>query len=180
MLQSYFDDLEVMEQTLQVAYPWVSKYEARYYSHIFHDFSKQYGVDWTWYPAMIKVESHWNHMLISNKKARGLTQTIPKCAVAQAKRLNIRYKEGFTEWNEINNIVMGTDYFSQGFVKGSDYAVRRYIGGPGFKSANDTNQIKIDKYSKEVKNEQAKIDSLFQEHEKLFYISKGITSSLKR
>lgn len=180
IMQAYFDDLEVMEQTLRVAYPWVSKYEAKYYSHIFYDFSRQYNIDWTWYPSMIMVESRWNHMLISKKKARGLTQTIPKCALAQAKRLNIRYKEGFTEWNEINNLVMGADYFSQGFSRGSDYAVRRYIGGPGFKNADDTNKVIIDNYSKEVKNEQIKIDSIFQEHEKLFYISKGITSNLRR
>jgi hypothetical protein len=171
----YFNTLDMMKKTLEVAYPYISSFEAKYYSHMFYDKATEFKVDWAWYPSTIRAETNWNHTLISKKKARGVMQITPICAIHQAERLQIPfYKEGYTEWNEINNVIMGIDYLSQGFVKGEEYAIKRYIGGDGFKNASDTNKIVIENYSKEVIAEQAKVDSIFQEHAKLKYIYKGV------
>lgn len=173
-LHTYFRTLDVMQKTLSVAYPYISKYEAKYYAYMFYDLSFSYKIDWSWYPATIRSESNWNQCALSKSKARGLTQMVPICAKSQADRLNMDYEEGFTEWNEINNIIMGMDYLSQGFVKGDTFAIKRYIGGAGYRLAADTFQTIISKYAADVQAEQKKVDSIFQEHEKVSYIYKGV------
>ena len=168
-LNTYFNELDIISKTINISYPVVSEVEAKYYAKIFYDISKQYNIDISAFPALIRIESNWNPTLISSKKCRGLTQIASVTAADGCKKFNINYKEGTTEWNEIINVVIGLDYFSSRYQrKGLDYAIRSYIGGDGFNEASEKNSEYIEKYTKEF----------YQEYKKVNYIHKGVEYEL--
>lgn len=131
------DQIDRMTKTLSVHYPHLSWYETHYYSVVFYDFSKKYGVPWEIYASMIRIESNFNPTIRSSKGAKGLTQVLESTAKAECKKLDIEYIEGQTLWNDLLNLVIGLTYLSEGISElGIEDGVRRYIGGPGFDKGN--------------------------------------------
>ena len=159
-------ELLCMEKTMLVAYPRLSEYEAKYYSIIYIDMACKYGVDWKWFPAMMWIESRFNPTAKSEDDAHNLTQVIEPTLKIQCDKLGIKYKKN-TKWHDIHMMIAGIDYLCQGFEKGEEYAVKRYIGGPGYKkAAKESDQEDIKAYW----------DSVSTEANKVKYIYRGIIS----
>ena len=163
--------LENMQKAILVSYN-LTTYEARYYSFIFDDFSRKYNIPWEVFPALIKIESNFNPGVLSKEHAKGLTQVLEATGRIQANKMGIPFTEG-TLWNSVLNIVIGFDYFSEGYaekVKGTTqdsalkHAMRRYVGGPGYISVNsEIKEYKI---------------SLWDEYQRVSYVYKGILCQL--
>ena len=163
--------LDNMQKTITLCYGLTS-YEARYYSIIFDDFSQKYNIPWEVYPALIKIESNFNSGVMSKQRAKGITQVLESTGKIQADKLGIPFNEG-TLWNCVLNMVIGFDYFSEGFIERIDstsmelslkHAIRRYCGGPGYAQINPDARI----YVKEYKS------TVWDEYLKVAYIYKGI------
>ena len=165
------EELKSMQKTLTVCYN-LTPYEARYYSFIFDDFSQKYNIPWEVYPALIKIESNFNSGIMSKQRAKGITQVLESTGKAQADKLGIPFNDG-TLWNCVLNMVIGFDYFSEGFAEKIDstsrdlalkHAIRRYCGGPGYDKIKSDARI----YVKEYKS------TVWDEYLKVSYIYKGI------
>lgn len=163
--------LDNMQKTLEVIYN-LTPFEARYYSIICNDFSEKYKLPWEVYPALIRIESNFNSGIMSKEHAKGMTQVLETTGRVQAGKLGIPYNDG-TLWNCVLNMVIGFDYFSEGYVEKKDslskeealkHAMKRYCGGPGYANSNPDAKI----YVKEYKT------TLWDEYLKVSYVYKGI------
>lgn len=163
--------LETMKKTLMVCYN-LTPYEARYYSFIFDDFSQQYKLPWQAYPAIIRIESNFNPGVMSKERAKGIAQVMEATGRGQAEKLNIPFDDG-TLWNSILNMVIGLDYFSEGYAAKVDsipadsalkHAMKRYCGGPNYFRLNDSARIYVREYKTTV----------WDEYERIRYVYKGL------
>jgi soluble lytic murein transglycosylase-like protein len=164
--------LNNMQKTVEVIYN-LTPYEAHYYSIIFYDFSERYKIPWEIYPALIKIESSFNSVVLSKEHAKGMTQVLESTGRLQAEKLGIPFN-GNTLWNCVLNMVIGFDFFSEGYAEYIDsttqekalkHAMKRYCGGPGYSQISST-KAKI--YVKGYK------DSLWEEYQKVSYVYKGL------
>lgn len=156
-----------MQKTLMVSYN-LSKYEARYYSIMFDDFSTKYDVPWEIYPATIWVESNFRTTLVSTEKAKGIGQVLEGTAKTISNQIGIRYKEGETLWNEILNMAISLTYLSQGVQKGGvNHGIKVYLGGPMYK-ANEKQSETVGTYLSNYHGD------VLREFLKVKYIYKGI------
>jgi hypothetical protein len=164
-------ELNNMQRTVEIIYN-LSPFEARYYCFIFYDFSKKYNIPWEVYPALVKIESGFNSGVMSKERAKGMTQVIEETGRTQAKKLGISFNEG-TLWNCVLNMVIGFDFFSEGYSEAIDsvppetalkHAMKRYCGGPGYNHINDSAKIYVKAYK----------SSLWEEYLKVSYVYKGI------
>ena len=158
--------LACIQKTLEVSYP-ISVYEARYYSVIFDDFSKQYNIPWEIYPAIIRIESNFKPDLASKTGAKGLTQVLEGTGKLMATKLGIRYETNRTLWNEFLNVAIGFNYFSQGVLEkdslkaGLKHAIRRYLGGPNYSILNQTSQVYVGEYQTTIEKEFIKLQYVY-------------------
>jgi soluble lytic murein transglycosylase len=179
--QTYLENsrkLKAMQQSLVIAYG-ITKWEARYYSYIFYDFSKHYGLPWEIYPAMIRVESNFRTTLKSDKDAKGISQVLESTAAEVAQKIGINYVNGETPWNDLLNLVIGVTYLSDQIStgNGSDdekikHGIKCYLGGPDYLRKSVSNQntnTYLANYSTTV----------WQEYVKLSYIYKGVYADAK-
>jgi soluble lytic murein transglycosylase-like protein len=164
-------ELNNMQKTVEVLYG-LSPYEARYYSMIFYDFSKKYEMPWEVYPALVKIESCFNSGVLSKEHAKGMTQVLESTGRHQAEKLGIPFNEG-TLWNCVLNMVIGFDFFSEGYAecigsttqeKALEHAMKRYCGGPGYNNIKPDAKIYVRKYK----------SSLWEEYLRVSYLYKGI------
>ena len=65
--------IERMQKALIISYG-LSKYESKYYSYIFDDFSSKYKIPWEAYAALIRIESNYRTDLQSKDGASGIAQ----------------------------------------------------------------------------------------------------------
>jgi len=163
--------LVCMQKTIEITYN-LSSYEAHYYSIIFDDFSQKYKVPWEAYPALVRIESNFNSGVMSKNRAKGMTQVLENTGKAQAEKLGITYNDG-TLWNCLLNMIIGFDYFSEGYIEKKDslsknnalkHAMKRYCGGPNYAIARQDAKA----YVKEYKS------SLWDEYIRVSYIYKGV------
>jgi hypothetical protein len=184
-LQSFHDsvykvenDLADIRKTMIVSYPRLSQWEARYYAPIFRDFCTEYDTPFPLVIALFGVESGYNPSLISSAGCRGLGQLGAAAASDECKLLGIEYKEGFTEWNEIHNLVLSMNRFCSRYRdKGHVFAVKSYVAGNSFhitEKAGGKNAKYIKEYTQLVEKEELKVKNMLQESTKLMYIYKGI------
>lgn len=159
-LKNFHSTIEVMAKTLQIEYN-ISLPMAKYSSYIFYDFSQKYKLPWEIYASCVKIESGWNPTLVSSSKARGLMQLIEGTAKARAAKLGIKYSVGVTEWNDIENMVMGCDYLSEGYDTSNGF--KKYIGGENWKQTTDSKHVEtMDKYSLDAKIEFRKLELIYK------------------
>lgn len=160
----------IMEKTLAVCYK-LSKWEARYYSIYFNDFSTHYGIPWEIYPAVIKIESAFKTSLISKKKCKGLMQLKEETGKEVAEKIGINYVPEQTLWNEFLNLPLGCTYLST-MIKdmGLSAGVRAYLAGPAYQQIpiNEENKEYIEKYS----------ECVFSEYTRLTYTYRGALAEL--
>lgn len=163
--------LNNMQKTVEVIYN-LSSYEAHYYTMIFYDFSEKYKLPWEVYPALIKIESGFNSGVMSKERAKGMTQVLESTGKYQAEKLGISFNEG-TLWNCVLNMVIGFDFFSEGYAeyidsstqeKAQKHAMKRYCGGPGYSFINDSAKVYVGTYK----------NSLWEEYTKVSYVYKGV------
>jgi soluble lytic murein transglycosylase-like protein len=161
--------LDNMQKTVMFCYGLTS-YEARYYSIIFNDFSQKYNIPWEVYPALIKIESNFNSGIMSKQRAKGIAQVLESTGKIQADKLGIPFNEG-TLWNCVLNMVIGFDYFSEGFTekiesttveKALKHAIRRYCGGPGYAQINPDARIYVKEYKSTVWDEYLKVSYIYK------------------
>jgi len=165
-----------MEKTLHIAYG-LSHWEGKYYSVIFYDFAESTGVDWEVYAALIRIESNFRTTLKSEGGAKGIAQILEGTAEEVCKKLDIKYVENETLWNDLLNLVIGLSYFSDGYVVSNEtthqakitHAVRRYLGGPDYKKNIKVNE-KTKNYIGNYKT------SVMKEYKRLIYIYKGVVA----
>jgi soluble lytic murein transglycosylase-like protein len=140
--------IECMTKTLMILYG-ISKWEARYYSIIFFDFSENYKIPWEIYPAIIRIESNFRTNLTSDKKAKGLMQVLESTASEECKLLGIKYVNDRTLWNDICNIVIGCNYLSRMIKEnGIEDGIKAYLGGPGILKSKNIS-VENNRYIKE-------------------------------
>ena len=163
--------LDNMQKTVQVLYN-LTPYEARYYCFIFYDFSEKYKLPWEVYPALVKIESCFKSGVMSKQKAKGMTQVLECTGKSQAEKLGIPFDES-TLWNCVLNMVIGFNFFSEGYAESADsnsqevalkHAMKRYCGGPGYSKINDSAKIYVSNYK----------SGLWDEYLKVSYVYKGI------
>jgi len=163
--------LENMQKTILVCYN-LTPYEARYYSFIFDDFSQKYNIPWEAFPALVRIESNFNAGVMSKERAKGMTQVVEATGRSQAQKLGIPFNDG-TLWNCVLNMVIGFDFFSEGYTEKIEtmhgdsalkHAMKRYCGGPGYATINPDARL----YVKEYKT------TVWDEYQRVKYIYKGI------
>jgi hypothetical protein len=163
--------LENMQKTLLTLYN-ISPYEAKYYSYIFDDFSQKYNLPWEAYPALIRIESNFNSGVMSKDRAKGMTQVLESTGKTQAQKLGIPFNEG-TLWNCVLNMVIGFDFFSEGYAEKINetskdsalkHAMKRYCGGPGYATINPDARVYVKEYRM----------TLWEEYLRISYVYKGI------
>jgi len=162
-----------MEETLRIAYDFLSTYEAHYYSVIIHDFAKKYDMPWEIFAALIRIESNFDPTVKSEKDAKGLIQVMEATGKAVAEKIGIRFKENKTLWNDILNACIGFSYFGEGYEEkvseGKEvaliHAVKRYLGGSNYSKKSD-HKVYIQEYKL----------TIWQEYRRLIYIYKGVCS----
>ena len=163
--------LNSMQKTVEVLYD-ITPYEAKYYSIIFDDFSQKYNLPWEAYPALIRIESNFNPGIMSKSRAKGLTQVMEVTGKTQAEKLGIPYND-YTLWNSILNMIIGFNFFSEGYAEKIDsvsqdealkHAMKRYCGGPGYMKSNPDARL----YVKEYKM------TLWDEYLRVSYVYKGL------
>jgi soluble lytic murein transglycosylase-like protein len=169
--------IEDIQKTLLVAYPYVSKYEAKVYSITMDEYSEKYKIPWMLYCALLKIESSFNINAESPVGAKGLTQVMEGTGRHIAEKLEIDYKENRTLWNPILNMNIGFTYLSETFdstqVCGRDslgeyivadsclhHVIARYNGGPAYKKSI-SQQDNIKQYVKDVINEYRKLKLIY-------------------
>lgn len=135
LLKVYQDrDIRIqrMERTLTTHYE-LSWYEAHYYSIIFDDYAQKYKAPWQIFPAILRIESNFDPTVRSQRDAKGIAQVLEPTAKELCGKLNIKYENSKTLWNEILNLCIGFTYLGEGIQQmGMERGVQRYIGGPGF------------------------------------------------
>ena len=173
-LKEYKDEdlkIECMTKTLVAAYN-LSKWESHYLSTIFYDFSKNYGIPWEIYPAVVRIESNFKGTLVSPKGAKGMMQILESTAKPVAADLGIKFKESETLWNDFLNVVIGCTYLSNNIQKmGLESGVKGYLGGEAFHETIKKNE-EAKKYISEYKT------TVWKEYKMVCYIYKGIICQL--
>jgi len=74
--------------------------------------SRKYGVGSDMIYAVIRTESAFDPMALSDRGAMGLMQLLPSTAREVAVRLNIRWTDDRILWDPMTNLEMGTFYLS--------------------------------------------------------------------
>jgi|SRR5215471_21736451 len=74
--------------------------------------SRKYGVGSDMIYAVIRTESSFDPMALSDRGAMGLMQLLPSTAREVAARLNIRWTDDRILWDPMTNLEMGTFYLS--------------------------------------------------------------------
>ena len=74
--------------------------------------SRKYGVGSDMIYAVIRTESAFDPMALSDRGAMGLMQLLPSTAREVAGRLNIRWTDERILWDPMTNLEMGTFYLS--------------------------------------------------------------------
>lgn len=164
--ESEADTLAYIQKMMVVSYPQITKWEAKYYSYIIRDFSKEYKTPASLMVALIGIESGWSHVAISPMGCKGLGQLSVAAAKDESRNIGIKYKEGVTEFHEIHNLVMSFNKFcSRHESKGRDFAVMSYIGGDSFAktlSKKGSNAKYIKHYDAIIEKEEIKIKKILR------------------
>ncbi|HEU5179166.1 MAG TPA: lytic transglycosylase domain-containing protein [Candidatus Polarisedimenticolia bacterium] len=72
--------------------------------------SRKYGISAEMIYAVIRAESSFNPMALSDKGAMGLMQVLPSTAREVAARINIRWTDERILWDPMTNLEVGTYY----------------------------------------------------------------------
>lgn len=72
--------------------------------------SRKYGISPEMIYAVIRAESSFNPMALSDKGAMGLMQVLPSTAREVAARINIRWTDERILWDPMTNLEVGTYY----------------------------------------------------------------------
>lgn len=72
--------------------------------------SRKYGISAEMIYAVIRAESSFNPMALSDKGAMGLMQVLPSTAREVAARINIRWTDDRILWDPMTNLEVGTYY----------------------------------------------------------------------
>ncbi len=72
--------------------------------------SRKYGISAEMIYAVIRAESSFNPMALSDKGAMGLMQVLPSTAREVAARINIRWTDEKILWDPMTNLEVGTYY----------------------------------------------------------------------
>ena len=173
-----------VERTLAVSYEFLSKYEVRSYADMFINFAEETGVPWEMFAAIVRIESNFDPSQKSSKGAIGMAQVLESTGKATAKGMGIKFKEGVTLWNDALNMAIGFTYFNEGYQKhlsengdtvaALQYAIRRYVAGPGAAS-NMPKQSKSFDGGMEVRQYVSEYkETIWQEYRKLHFTFKGV------
>jgi len=94
--------------------------------------SRRFGVDSDMIYAVIRTESAFDPMAISDHGAMGLMQLLPSTAREVAAQLNIRWTDERMLWDPMTNIQMGTFYLSTLLTRfdSVEVALAAYNQGP--------------------------------------------------
>jgi len=173
-----------MERALLLCYN-ISQYEAHYWSIVYDDFSDKYKTPWELYPAITRIESNFNPLLISDMNAMGMLQTLRATAIGVAKRIGIKYNDT-TPYNALLSQIIGFTYLSEIIQKsGIDEGIRSYIEGPDGKNCTTAKNYKKsvakerEKLRKKIKESEEKTEQCHRELNILTYLYKGVRDSLK-
>jgi soluble lytic murein transglycosylase-like protein len=121
--------LKDIERTLKIAYN-LNEFEARYYSLIFDDLSRRHDIPWELIAAVIWIESKYNASAVSLMNCMGLMQLKGTTAEEMCDSVKIDYYHDIV-WNDILNLVLGTEYLACDYhKKGLQYVLKKYVGGP--------------------------------------------------
>lgn len=155
-------------KTIILAYG-ISEWEAFHYAIVFDQYSVYYQIPWEVYAALIRVETNFNPTLTSKAGCRGLMQVKESTAEEIAKKLNIKYREKRTLFNEFTNIAIGSFYLSENILKKNSikHGIKCYLGGPDY-LRSVKNNAETFTYVKEYKTRVSK------EYEQLAYMFRGI------
>lgn len=161
-----------VERTLSLAYEHLSKWEIRHYTRLFLDFSKENGLPWEAYAALVRYESNFDPTQRSVSNCYGMTQVLPSTGKRLADSLGIRWRGTETVlYNDLLNMVLGFTYLSEGYKmalsegherpEALQYALKRYVGGTGdpikIKRKTKENQIYVKEYKTSVWQECKKL-----------------------
>ena len=174
--------LDNMSRSLIIAFS-ISKWEAKYYSIIFDDFSQAYDIPWEIYACVFRIESNFLTTLISKSGAKGIGQLLESTAKELCERLDIQYVNSQTLWNDLLNMILSCYYLSEGVCdsayKDSSidckliHGVRRYLGGPSY-HINVKKNKQINNYVMDYKT------TVWKEYNKLKFIYKGVVADDKK
>jgi soluble lytic murein transglycosylase-like protein len=94
--------------------------------------SRKYGVQSDMIYAVIRAESSFDPMALSDRGAMGLMQLLPSTAKEVAARLNIRWTDERMLWDPMTNLEMGTFYLSTLLTRfdNVEVALAAYNQGP--------------------------------------------------
>jgi soluble lytic murein transglycosylase-like protein len=118
-----------IERTLKIAYN-LNEFEARYYSLIFADLAWRHDIPWELIASVIWIESKYNTSAVSLMNCMGLMQLKSTTAEEMCDSVKIDYYHDIV-WNDILNLVLGTEYLACDYhKKGLQYVLKKYVGGP--------------------------------------------------
>lgn len=159
-------------KTIVLAYG-ISQWEAFHYAIIFDQYSVYYHIPWEVYVALIRVETNFNPTLTSPAGCRGLMQVKESTGEDIAKKLDIRWKEKKTLFNEFCNLAIGSFYLSENIrkKKSINKGLKCYLGGPDYLKSIKENAETFT-YVKEYKTRVSK------EYEQLSYMFRGKVDEL--
>ncbi|MEN6616582.1 MAG: lytic transglycosylase domain-containing protein [Syntrophorhabdus sp.] len=102
-------------------------------SRTLYETSRQYGIDYRLILALMKIESNFQHDVVSPKGARGLLQIKPSFAKFVARDIGIEWNGNQTIDDPDNNIKIGIRVLSEFVHRFNDVAtaLRAYNMGPG-------------------------------------------------
>lgn len=134
--------IEDMTDVLTQSYD-IDSLRAHYYSVLFDDMSRKYGIDWEWYAAIMRMESNFVATAKSKSRppAKGIMQVKESTLRAMCDSLGIDYSPDTTVWDDISNILCGSHYFSlHAKKKGPEHGVKVYLGGRDYMRTIKANQ----------------------------------------
>jgi len=174
--------LDNMAQSLIIAFN-ISKWEAKYYSIIYDDFTQRYEIPWEIYACIFRIESNFKTTLKSNEGAKGIGQILESTGEELCRKLDISYVENQTLWNDLLNKILSCYYLTEGICdsvyKDSTievkllHGVKRYLGGPAYPVSikkNETTKVYVSDYKTTV----------WREYSKLTYIYKGVVADTNK
>lgn len=134
-------------------------------SHVLYEESAQYGLDYRLILALMKIESNFQHDVVSSRGARGLLQVKPSLAKFIAQDLGIKWDGQETLDTPDTNIKIGVRFLSQLITdfENINLALKAYNMGPSKAkelSRNNPNWAKG--FPNLVMNEYKKIYPYFQ------------------
>lgn len=170
--------LENMAEAMIISFG-LSKYEAKYYAIVFDDYAQQYKYSWEVLPSIVRIESNFITTAKSKKFAKGLGQLLESTGKGLCRKLDIRYVESQTLWNDLINLILTCEYMTEG-IKDKIYkdstvecklkhGIKRYLGGPDY-LRNIKKNKHTNGYVKDYKS------TVWKEYTKLRYIYKGVVA----